>query len=200
MILCVSGGLLNSSAFCCFLWASQLLTLLLGGQMPDCHVFFSQSRWRVLGRESHFQYVDYLLSSSLSIQFSPSVMSNTLRPHGLQYVRPPCPTPRAHSNSCPLSQWYHPTISSSVIPFSSRLQSLPASGSFPLSHFFTSGGQNIGVSASPSVLPLSLRMDWLDLLAVQGTLKSLLQYHSSKASILRHSTYFINCHIHTWPL
>ena len=114
-------------------------------------------------------------------------------------------TPRAHSNSCPLSQWYHPTISSSVIPFSC-LQSLPASGSFPLSQFFTSGGQNIGsfsfsISSSNEYSGLiSFRMDWLDLLTVQGTLKSLLQHHSSKASILWHSIYFINCHIHTWPL
>ena len=87
---------------------------------------------------------------------------------------------------------------SSVVPFSSWLQSFPASGSFPLSWFFASGGQSIGVSASTSVLPMneysgliSFRMDWLDLLAVQGTLKSLLQHHSSKASIFQHSTFFI---------
>ena len=89
----------------------------------------------------------------------------------------------------PSSQWCHPAISSSVIPFSSCPQSLPASGSFPVSQLFAWGGQSIGVSASASVLPMntqdfSFRMDWLDLLAVQGTLKSLLQHHSSKASIL----------------
>ena len=88
-------------------------------------------------------------------------------------------------------------ISSSVVPFSSHLQSCPASGSFPMSQFFASGGQGIGVSASASVLPMtiqgliSFRMDWLDLLAVQGTLKSLLQHHSSKASILQRSAFFI---------
>ena len=95
------------------------------------------------------------------------------------------------------SRWCRPAISSSVIPFSSCLQSLPASGSFPMSQLFPWGGQSIGVSASASVLPnehpglLSFRMDWLDLLAVQGTLKSLLQHHSSKVSILWHSAFFI---------
>ena len=94
-----------------------------------------------------------------------------------------------------LSRWCHLTISSSIVPFSSRLQSFTASGSFPVSQFFTSGGQSIGISTS--VLPMyiqdwfSFRMDWLDLLAVQGILKSLLQYHSSKASILLHSAFFI---------
>ena len=105
-------------------------------------------------------------------------------------------TPGVYPNSCPLSQSCHPTISSSVVPFSSCLPSFPASGSFHLSQLFTLGGQSIGVSASTSVLPLKLRtdlfrMDWLDLLAVQGTLKSLLQHHSSKASILCHSAFFM---------
>ena len=106
------------------------------------------------------------------VQFNCSVVSDSLRPHGLQHVCLPCPspTPGACSNSSPSSWWYHPTISSSVTP-SSHLQSLPASGSFPMSQFFESGGQSIGASASTSVLPMiSFRMDWLDLLAVQGTL------------------------------
>ena len=92
-----------------------------------------------------------------SVQFRYSVVSNFLRPHELQHTRPPCPspTPRVHPNPCLLSQWCHPTISSSVVPFSSRLQSFPASGSFPMSQLFTSGGQSIGVSASTSVLPIS---------------------------------------------
>ena len=101
-----------------------------------------------------------------SVPFSHSVMSDSLRPRGLKHARPPCPspTPGAYSNSCPLSRWCHPTISSSAIPFSSLLQSFPASGSFQMSHFFASGGQSIGVSASTSVLPMiSFRMDWLDL-------------------------------------
>ena len=92
-----------------------------------------------------------------SVQFSPSVVSNSLQPYGLQHVRLPCssPTPRACSNSCPLSRWCHPTISSSVVPFSSHLQSFPASGSFQMSQFFASGGQSIRVSASASVLPMN---------------------------------------------
>ena len=124
-------------------------------------------------------------------------MSYSLQPHELQQARPPCPWPtlRVCSNSCPLSPWCHPTISSSVIPFFSYLQSFPASGYFPMSQFFTSGGQNIGASAS--VLPMNIQdwfpfwLDWLDLLAVQGTLKSLLQHHSSKASVLRCSAFFM---------
>ena len=101
---------------------------------------------------------------SFSVQFSRSVMSNSLRPHGLQHPKLPCPspTPGACSNSCPSSQWCHPTISSSVVPFSSYLQFFPASGSFPISQFFTSGGQSIGVSASASVLPMNIQ-DWFPL-------------------------------------
>ena len=89
-----------------------------------------------------------------SVQFSRTVMSDSLRPHELQHARPPCPspTPGVHSNPCPLSQGCHPAFSSSVIPFSSCSQSFPASGSFPVSQLFTSGGQSIGVSASTSVL------------------------------------------------
>ena len=88
-------------------------------------------------------------------------MSNSLQPHGLQLTRPPClsPTPKVYSNSCPLNQWCNPAISSSVVPFSSRLQSFPASGSFPMSWFFTSGGKSIGVSASTSILPMKIQ-DW----------------------------------------
>ena len=141
------------------------------------------------------------------IQFSHSVVSDSLWSHGLQHARPPCPspTPGVYSNACPLSCWCHPAISPSVIPFSCHLHSFPASGSFQMSQFFASGGQSIGVSASASVLPMntgliSFRMDWLDLLAVQGTLKSLLQQHSSKASILQHSALCSNFHIHTWLL
>ena len=99
-----------------------------------------------------------------SVQFSRSVVSDSLQPHGLQHARLPCtsPTPRACSNSCPSSQWCHPTISSSVVPFSSRLQSFPASGCFQMSQLFASGGQSIGVSASTSVLPMNIQ-DWFPL-------------------------------------
>ena len=100
--------------------------------------------------------------STDSVQFSHSVMSDSLWPHGLQHARLPClsPTPGASSNSCPSSRWCHPTISSSIIPLSSYLQSFPASGSFPISWFFTSGGQSIGASAS--VLPMNIQ-NWFPL-------------------------------------
>ena len=126
----------------------------------------------------------------------------TLRPHGPQHARPPCPSPApgVYSNSCPSSRRCHLNISSSVVPFSSRLQSFSASGSFPRSQFFGSGGQGwpkywsfsfrISPSNEHSGL-ISFRMDWLDLLAVQGTVKSLLQHHSSKALVLQCSTFFI---------
>ena len=124
-------------------------------------------------------------------------MSNSSWPHGLQHTRLPCPspTPRVNSNSCLLSQWCHPTFSSSVIPFSSCLQPFPASGSFPMSQFFTSGGQcwSFSFSISPSSeYPglTSFRIDWLDLFAVQGTLKSF-QHHSLKTSVLWHSAFFM---------
>ena len=135
----------------------------------------------------------YTAFTLYSVQFSPSVVSDSLRPHGLQNARPPCPspTPTVYSNSCPLSRWFHPAISSSVVSFSSCLQSFPALGPFPMCQFFASGGQNIAVSASNDYSGLiSFRMNWLDLLAVQGTLKSLLQHHSSKASILQCSAFF----------
>ena len=106
-------------------------------------------------------------STSLVIQFSwfsHSVVSDSLQAHGMQHTRLPCPspTPGSCSNSCLPSQWCHPTISSSVIPFSSCLQSFPASGSFPMSQFFASGGQSIGASASASVLPMNIQ-DWFPL-------------------------------------
>ena len=112
--------------------------------------------------------------SGTSVQLSRSVVSDSLRPHGLQHSRPLCPspTPRVYSNSCPLSQWCHPTISSSVVPFSSRLQSFPASGSFPMSQLFASGGQSIRVSVSTSVLPMNIQdcfplgwIGWISLLS-----------------------------------
>ena len=99
-----------------------------------------------------------------SLHFSHSVLSDFLRPHELQHTRPPCPSPSpgACSNSCPLIWRYHPTISSSVVPFSSCPQSFPASWSFPMRQLFLSGGQNIGVSASASILPMNIQ-DWFSL-------------------------------------
>ena len=117
-----------------------------------------------------------------------------LMDHGLQQARPPCPspTPGAYWNSCPLSWWCHPTISSSVVPVSSCPQSFSASGSFPVSQFFASGGWSVGVSASASVLPMNIQ-GWFPL-GLTGLInlqsKSFLQHHSSKASILRQSAFF----------
>ena len=111
---------------------------------------------------------------SSSVQFSHAVVSDSLRPYGLQHTRPPCPSPnpRVYSNSCPLSQWCHPTISSSVIPFSSCLQPFPASGSFPVSQLFPSGGQSIGVSAStsvPSLTPWEMPPDFFEIRAQRAS-------------------------------
>ena len=134
-----------------------------------------------------------------SVQYSPSVVSDSLQPRGLQHARPPSlsPTPRVNWNSCPLSRWWPPTISSSVIPFLSCPQSFPASGSFQMSQLFSSGGQSVGSfsfnisSSNEHPALICFRMDWLDLLVVQGNLKSLLQHHSSEASILWCSAFFI---------
>ena len=109
----------------------------------------------------NFHYHSYLAQERHSVQFSHSVMYDSLWPHEPQHARPPCssPIPRVHPNSCPLSRWCHPTISSSVVPFSSCPQSFPASGSFPMSQLFISDGQSTGVSASTSVL-LMKTQDW----------------------------------------
>ena len=132
-----------------------------------------------------------------SVQFSRSVMSDSLWPHEPQHARPPCPsqTPRVYSNSCPSSQWCHPAISSSVIPFSSCPQSLPASGFFQwvnslyeVAKVLEFQLQHQSFQWTPGMI--SFRMDWLELLAVQGTLKSLFQHHNSKASIFRCSAFF----------
>ena len=144
------------------------------------------------------------------IQFSSVAQScPTLQPHGLQHARPPCPspTPGVYSNSCPLSWWCHPTISSSVIPFSSRLQSSPASGSFPMSQLFTSGGQSIGVSASASVLPMNTQdrspLGWTGWISLQS--KGLSRVFSN-TTVQKHQFFgaqlslWSNSHIHTWLL
>jgi len=131
--------------------------------------------------------------------FNCSVWSDSWRLHGLQHTRIPCisSSPGFCSNSFSSRWWCHPASSSSVVPFSSCLQSFPASGSFPMSRLFTKGGQSIGASASASIFNIqysgliSFRIDWFDLLAVQGTLKSFLEHHSSKASILWGSDFFI---------
>ena len=144
-----------------------------------------------------------------SVQFSHSVMSDSLQPHESQHARPPCPSsnPGVHSNSCPSSRWCHPAISSSVIPFSSCLQSLPASESFPMSQLFAWGGQSIGVSTSTSVLPMNTQ-DWSPL-GWTGWISLQSKGHSivfSNTTVQKHQFFGAqfssqsNSHIHTWPL
>ena len=134
----------------------------------------------------------------MSVQFSLSVLSDTLRPHEPQHVRPPypSPTPWLNLNPSPSSRWCHQTISSSVTPFSFSPQSFPASGSFQMSQLFASGGQSIGASSSTTVLPMNTQnwspLGWTGWISLQSQeLKSLLQHRSSKASILRCSAFFI---------
>ena len=162
----------DSQEACCFTWGSHS-----GPWTFLCSIFVSFSLLCLFG----------------SVQFSRSAVFDSLWPYGLQHARVlSSPTLGIYSNSCPLSQWCLPTISSSVIPFFSHLQSSSVSGSFQMSQFFTSCGKYLSLSISPSNEHSGLssfRMDWLDLLAVQGTLKSLLQHDSSKASILWHSAF-----------
>ena len=142
-----------------------------------------------------------------SVHFSRSVVSDSLWPHESQHTRPPCPslTPGVHSNSCPSSWWCHPAISSSVVPFSSYPQSLPASGSFPMSQLFTWGGQSIGVSALASVLPMNTQdwsLGWTGWISLQS--KELSRVFSN-TTVQKHQFFGAqlssqsNSHIHTWP-
>ena len=144
-----------------------------------------------------------------SVQFSRSVMSYSLRPHEPQHARPPYPSPtlRVHPNPRPSSQWCHPTISSSVVPFSSCPQSFPATGSFPVSQLFTSGGQSIGASASTSVLPMDTQdwspLGWTGWISLQSKGPSRV---FSNTTVQKHQFFGAqlssqsNSHIHTWPL
>ena len=146
---------------------------------------------------------------SVSYQFSRSVVSDSLWPHEPQHARPPCPspTPRIYPNPCPSSQWCHPVISSSVIPFSSCPQSLPALGSFPMSQLFAWGGQSIGVSALTSVLPMNTQecspLGWTGWIFLQSKGLSIV---FSKTTVQKHQFFgaqlssLSNSYIHTWPL
>ena len=148
------------------------------------------------------------VESFSSVQFSRSVVSNSLWPHEVQHARLPCPspTPGVHSNARPSSQWCHPAISSSVIPFSSCPQSLPASGSFPMSQLFTWAGQSIGVSALASVLPKNTQdwspLEWTCWISLQS--KGLSRVFSN-TTVQKHQFFGAqpssesNSHIHTWP-
>ena len=144
-----------------------------------------------------------------SVQFSRSVISDSWRPHESQHARPPCPSPNpgVHLDSHPSNQWCHPAISSSVVPFSSCPQSFPASGSFPMSQLFISGGQSIGVSASISVLPINTQdrspLGWTSWISLQ--FKGLSRVFSN-TTVQKHQFFSAqlslesNSHIHTWPL
>ena len=151
--------------------------------------------WSVFGQDGQFSSV-------------PQVMSNSLWPHGLQHTRLPCPSPipRAYSDSCPSIWWCSPTISSSVVPFSSHLQSFPASGSFPMSQFFESGGQSTGISVSASVLPMNIQ-DWfpLEFTGWISLLSKVLSRVFSNTTVQKHqffdaAFFIVQFSIHTWPL
>ena len=151
----------------------------------------------------------WLRSEMISVQFSCSIVSDSLQPHESQHARPPCPSPSlgVHSNSHPWSRWCHPAISSSVIPFSSCPQSLPASESFPMSQLFAWGGQSIGVSALASVLPMNTQdwspLGWTGWISLQS--KGLSRVFSN-ATVQKHQFFGAklssqsNSRIHTWPL
>ena len=167
--------------------------------MKKCFLLYSEA----------IRFILILFSEFSSVQFSCSVMSDSLRPHGLQHARPPCPspTPGVYSSSRPLSWWCHPAISSSVIPFYSCPQSLPASGSFPMSQLFTWGGQSTGVSASASVLPMNTQdwspVGWTGWISLQS--KGLSRVFSN-TTLQKHQFFDTklssqsNSHIHAWPL
>ena len=167
-----------------------------------CHAEWSKS-------EKNEYHVLMHISGNCSVQFSHSVMSDSLRPHGLQHIRHTCPsqTPKTCSNSCPSSQWYHPTISSSLVPFSLCPQSLPASGSLQMSKFFAKGGQSIGVPASASILPMNIQdwfyLRWTGLISLQS--KGLSRVFSN-TTVQKHQFFvtqvslWSNSHIHTWLL
>ena len=189
-----------------------LLRNLYAGQEATVRTGHGTTDWFQIGKGVHQGCILSPCSFNLNAEFS-SVQSlshvRLLRPHESQHARPPCPlpTPRVYSNSCPLSQWCHPAISSSVIPFSSCPQSLPASASFPMSQLFTWGGQSIGVSASASVLPMNTQdwspLGWTGWISLQS--KRLSRVFSS-TTVQKHKFFGAqlssqsNSHIHTQPL
>ena len=170
-------------------------------------------------RKTSFQFLHFAIILSSGQSQSPTLcnpmgcstpgLPDSSRPHGLQHTRPPCPppTPVVYSNSCPSSRWCHPTISFSVITFSSCPQSFPASGPFPMSQFFTSGGQSIGTSASTSVLPMNIQdwfpFGWTGWISLQS--KELSRV-CSNTTVQKHQSFgvqlslWVNSHIHTWLL
>ena len=173
---------------------------------------FLPARWLLLNQICLIMELENIIRNDKavvsSVQFSRSVVSDSLRPHELQHAGPPCPspTPGVHSDSCPSSRWCHLAISSCVIPFSSCLQSLSASESFPMSQLFAWGGQSIGVSASASVLPMNTQdwspLGWTGCISLQS--KGLSRVFSN-TTVQKHQFFGTqpssqsNSHIHTWP-
>ena len=168
-------------------------------------------RWRNESFENHYEVSKWQREPNQgqisSVHFSRSAVSDSLQPHESQHARPPCPTPRVHSDSYPSNQWCHPAISSSVISFSSCAQSLPASESFPISQLFTWGGQSTGVSALASFLPKKFQSwspsEWTGWISLQS--KGLSRVFSN--TTVQKQQFFgtqlssqSNSHIHTWPL
>ena len=172
--------------------------------LPVCQII-----WSFIKKKKKKKRKPNSIPSLISVQFSHSVMSDSLRPHEPRHARPPCPSPttRVYPNSCPLSQWRHPAISSSVVLFSFHLQSFPASGSFPKSQIFTWGSQSTGVSASASALPVKTQdwspLGWTGWISLQS--KGLSRVFSN--TTVQKCQFFgtqlssqSNSHIHTWPL
>ena len=163
----------------------------------------------ILFLKFYFYYIFIEVNLIYSVQFSRSVMSDSLRPHEPQHARPPCPspTPGVYPDSCPSGRWCHPAISSSDVPFSSYPQSLPASESFPMSQLFAWGGQSIGVSALASVLPKNTQgwspLGWTGWISLQSKglsrvfSNTTVQMHQFFGTQLSSQS---NSHIHTWPL
>ena len=187
---------------CTLMFIAPLCTIASTWKQPRCP---SEDK-----RIKKMQYIHNVIFSS--VQFSHSVVSDSLQPHESQHARPPCPspTPRVYSNSCPSSQWFHPGIRMElfyVIPFSSCPQSLPASGSFPMTQLFAWGGQSTGVSASASVLPMNTQgwspLGWTSWISLQS--KGLSRVFSN-TTVQKHQFFGAqlssqsNSHIHTWPL
>ena len=192
-------------SFALFHFVLQGQSCLLFRVSLDFLLLHSSSLW---WKDIFFGVISRRSCRSSSVQFSCSVVSDSLRPHELQHARPPCPspTPGVHSNSHPSSQWCHPAISSSVVPFSFCPQSLPTSGSFPMRQLFTWGGQSIGVSALAPVLPMNTQdwspLGWTGWTSLQS--KGLSRVFSN-TTVQKHQFFGAqpssqsNSHIHTWP-
>ena len=198
----MTGPVLAMYSWCslCWLFKDQLKLVVSSYRWKRYHGILTSSL---------FPTFFFLIYTFSSVQFSRSVVSNSLPPHESQHATPPCPSPApgVYSDSCPSSWWCHPAISSSVVPFSSCPQSLPASGSFPMSQLFAWRGQNIGVPASASVLPMNTQdwspLGWTEWISLQS--KGLWRVFSN--TIVQKHQFFgtqpssqSNSHVHTWPL